>query len=103
MEMPTSCDDCSLGGSLCCHLLPGVPSVWEEYTNAVKEKRLHSDCPLVPIPPHGRLIDADKFEKENAYFWNCDFINPKYSDTLADLVNAAPTIIQADEEGDKDA
>ena len=39
-----------------------------------------------------RLIDADAFEKENQYFWNLDFINPKYGETLADLINAAPTI-----------
>lgn len=49
------------------------------------------------VQAHGRLIDADAFEKQNAYFWNRDFINPKYSETLADLVNAAPTIIEAEE------
>lgn len=55
-------------------------------------------CPLVEVPtPHGRLIDADAFEKENSYFWERDFINPKYEDTLADLVNAAPTIIEAED------
>ena len=52
----------------------------------------------IPVPKHGRLIDADAFEKQNAYFWNRDFINPKYSETLADLVNATPTIIPAEED-----
>lgn len=52
----------------------------------------------VSVPtPHGRLVDAGVFEKANAYFWNKDFINPKYPDTLADLVNAAPTVIEAEE------
>ena len=53
MEMPKSCgycplrheardgDECYLGASL------------TEY-----QKR-PDDCPLVPVPPHGRLIDAD--------------------------------------------
>ena len=49
----------------------------------------------VEVPDHGRLIDADAFENRNAYFWNLDFINPKYPDTLANLVNSAPTIIPA--------
>ncbi len=50
----------------------------------------------VPIPPHGRLIDADAFEKKNAYFWGMDFIGAKYEDCLCDLINDAPTIIPAD-------
>ena len=45
---------------------------------------------------HGRLIDADAFEKDNLELWECDFIHPKYCDTLADLVSDAPTVIEAD-------
>lgn len=62
MEMPTSCEDCPLGDSLHCQVLPSVPALWAEYTNAIREKRLHSDCPLVPVPPHGDLIDRDAYE-----------------------------------------
>ena len=54
----------------------------------------------IPVLKHGRLIDADDFERNNQYFWNRDFINPKCEDTLADLVNAAPTVIPASEEGE---
>ena len=54
----------------------------------------------IPVPDHGRMIDAEAFEKDNAYFWNRDFINPKYEDCLCDLVNAAKTIIPADKEGE---
>lgn len=49
----------------------------------------------VPVPLHGRLVDADAFAEKNKYFWNCEFINPKYSETLSDLVEAAPTVIPA--------
>lgn len=94
MEMPTKCSECLFaklsptGESLICNYMLSIVS-WDERP---------FDCPLVEVPtPHGRLIDADAFEKENAYFWNRDFINPKYEDTLADLVNAAPTIIEAEE------
>ena len=47
------------------------------------------------LPKHGRLIDADKFEKDNSELWGCDFIHPKYCDTLADIVSDAPTILEA--------
>jgi len=66
MEMPTSCEDCPLGDSLHCEVLPSVPALWAEYTNAIREKRLHSECPLVPVPSHGRLIDADVLPMEES-------------------------------------
>lgn len=59
MEMPKCCADCPIGDSLCCGLMFEVPALWKEYTNAVRENRRHKDCPLVPVPEHGRLIDAD--------------------------------------------
>ena len=52
-----------------------------------------------PLPKeHGRLIDADKFKDDNYELWNCDFIHPKYCDTLAELVTDAPTVLGADRE-----
>ena len=51
----------------------------------------------VPIPPHGRLIDADELFKEmerNGWYNNAD------RDIAEDLVLAAPTIIPADKEGE---
>jgi hypothetical protein len=56
-----------------------------------------SDCPLVEIPtPHGRLIDADKFLKDNADFADRDFIHPLYDETLRDLIDEAPTVIESE-------
>ena len=49
----------------------------------------------VSVPPHGRLIDADRFYDDNSYFADKDFIDSKYGDTLMDLINNAPTIIPA--------
>ena len=66
MEMPTSCTECPIGDSIRCALLPGVPAWFAEYDQCVKEKRLHSHCPLVPVPPHGDLKDADEAD-EYAY------------------------------------
>lgn len=44
MEMPKNCGGCPLRAS-CVHRI-------------YMEER-PPDCPLVPVPPHGRLIDAD--------------------------------------------
>lgn len=35
-----------------------------EYDSAIKENRLHSNCPLVSVPEHGDLIDRDRLEKD---------------------------------------
>lgn len=54
MEMPKNCYSCWLG-----HKCPKYEALlWNEIS---KERK--ADCPLVPIPPHGRLIDADKLAK----------------------------------------
>ena len=74
MEMPKNCGECLLaklsptGESLICNYMLSRVS-WEERP---------FDCPLVPVPPHGRLIDADALE---ALFWDgqCYFTeNIKY-------------------------
>ena len=72
MNMPTSCVDCPIGDSLCCGLMPGVPALWKEYTNAIRTNRRHKDCPLIPVPDHGRLIDVGQFEKGGFYGYGRD-------------------------------
>lgn len=94
MEMPKSCADCPIGDTLCCSLMPGVPALWKEYTLAIKTNRRHSGCPLVPVPPHGRLIDADALISQ--YSGNIWTANTDYAEGLRDIiadVKAAPTII----------
>lgn len=51
------------------------------------------DCPLVEIPPHGRLIDADRLliQRENYDTYN------DYSETF-DMIDNAPTVIESEEE-----
>jgi hypothetical protein len=50
------------------------------------------------LPEHGDLIDRDAFREENDYYLHREFINPKYEDTLDDLLNDAPVIIPASKE-----
>lgn len=61
-------------------------------------------CKIIELPKgHGRLIDGDKFLKDNEAYtgWILDSSDwggeNAYKDTLEDLVNDADTIIEADE------
>lgn len=55
MEMPKSCGFCALydWDYWWCRALG------REVKHAERDNVRHYDCPLFPIPPHGRLIDAD--------------------------------------------
>ena len=59
-------------------------------------------CPLVPVPPHGRLIDADKMERDMSDTVQGDIRGYPYSDTLWDMafrwIDHQPTIIEAEAE-----
>ena len=76
MEMPKNCNDCPLNYDQMACKVTGTR--WWSDTMVLMgfdsdKERLH-DCPLVELPPHGRLIDADKFENR------C--IKPDYDDYI---------------------
>lgn len=97
VEMPTSCAKCKLFGE---YGFPFVGAVGYALTRGERNE----DCPLSPIPPHGRLIDAGELERkigenidkaksrgQGAYGW-------WYACNVAeDFVLSAPTIIEAEE------
>ena len=64
-----------------------------------------TEYPLVPVPPHGRLIDADELYKEALErsetkdgYYNClDHVISCYT------IDNAPTIIPAEEEHEENA
>ena len=93
MEMPTKCSECLLaklsptGESLICnYMLSRVP--WDERP---------FDCPLVPVPPHGRLIDADALEADG---WRLQrYLHATDGCTIEGMaISCAPSIIPAEEE-----
>lgn len=68
----------------------------EQIHNCTEQR--HERCPLVEIPPHGRLIDKDKLED---VFW--DILNEpeKYDKPLHCMMlelQTAPTVIESEEE-----
>lgn len=100
LEMPTSCYDCNCfirdsdGSDYCCLLMIDIGN----------NNKRDNDCPLVPVPPHGRLIDADvlidaiiakyiRHERNRELV----FAAAEIKQDLADIINELPTIIEAEE------
>lgn len=88
MEMPTSCLECDW----CAHTIPADNYICYRLNRAVigvakedVDESVNVCCPLVPVPPHGRLIDADALAK--------NVTGAIYHSEL----RAAPTIIEAEE------
>lgn len=95
MEMPPSCEKCRFSG------FGGLRNerVVCMFTGAnayMNEVQYLDDCPLVPVPPHGRLIDADELlndliaedYKEHPFCYPCGEI-------LRSVKNA-PAILEAE-------
>ena len=88
MEMPPNCFLCNLsfmsGERLFCSAMKN-----EE----VLLSKIDSNCPLVEVPPHGRLIDADalvKSMRDFSYMWG-ESMNDEW-------IGEAPTIIESEGE-----
>lgn len=108
MEMPKSCwacacyhhkvddgyydyDVCQASGTV---FNDGYSSATGNKTHIDPFKQRLDNCPIVPVPPHGRLIDADELFKEmerKGWFDNAD------RDKAEDIVLAAPTIMEAED------
>ena len=56
VEMPTSCWDCYFQDCGNCIL-----SNYKVVDKCIIEDCIDDDCPLVPVPPHGALMDRDDF------------------------------------------
>lgn len=104
MKMPKMCCDCDL--------LPEEIDRDEQWECPITEKIVHkyveehegkpSDCPLVEIPPHGRLIDADKLMKPFRDFLekdehSLDYYSVSYGGLNA-MIEDAPTVIEVEEQ-----
>lgn len=53
MKMPKSCHECVAGYGGCCFVAPA------ESDGICPDHGRADFCPLIPVPDHGRLIDAD--------------------------------------------
>lgn len=101
MEMPTSCQECPLkhrgfNGSETVHY---CYAICKEVSD---DGEIDADCPLVPVPPHGRLIDADALYREIKAECN-PYRKPSigYDDGLKVLgiIGSTPPVIPAEDGG----
>ena len=99
VEMPTSCCECAIKS------WDGEDDVCPFSGISALSIGRQDDCPLVPIPPHGRLIDADAFIKDECNNCDgaceailCDCLNctADYRCEFMKDIADAPTIIPAD-------
>lgn len=102
MEMPKDCLHCCFvsGCSYCegyndhCAFEPDdIKTDWD-FDHGVFPGSIPDWCPLVPVSPHGRLIDADAIRAD------IDEKRPgrSYEDAWAlTVMDAAPTIVPAEE------
>lgn len=54
------------------------------------------NCPLVEIPPHGRLIDADETKQVFGDYFEKVKVARRFAKSLVD--NAIPTVIESEDE-----
>lgn len=92
MEMPTSCFYCPFREKINPddYVCLALNREFEETFSLIAGKR-HKSCPLIPVPDHGRLIDA--FDTVKTL---CD----KGLYMHAEIVSDMPTIIPADKKGE---
>ena len=85
MEMPALCQECDLYIDGACYA-----KGYRDY-QSIMDMSKPDDCPLIEVPPHGRLIDADKLANETFYgATSAPYI------TYRKFVNA-PTVIEAED------
>lgn len=95
MEMPKRCEDCFCyrHNAEYDYAYCNISSVNVLGNGSA---RLNS-CPLIPVPPHGRLIDGDVAEA--IYFTDEDADGKDFYDGIlysADFISNQPTIIEAE-------
>ena len=102
MEMPKNCNECPMhfyeGQGICsCRVLSAIED--DEVLKPWKKKR--KDCPLIEIPPHGRLIDADALDKTIEFIGEAEAQiygsqNWRFAMKCRQALENAPTIIEAE-------
>ena len=112
VEMPTRCFACSMcdveNEEVNCAVPHGSYIEYREVYPKVAIQERPSDCPLIEVPPHGRLIDADAL-KAKMYHDAFETDSPlqkwdggcwiRYK-MFEDNLENAPTVIPTDKEGE---
>lgn len=100
MKMPARCTECRLSTVHSFQDRPLCDVLVKYMTYGEWETKRQDDCPLVPVPPHGRLIDADALFKLIGADEHLSVLEVMY---VQSLLSATPTIIPADLKEDSNA
>ena len=100
MEMPKNCKHCKFRKTE----LQEDPD-WCLISEESLFELAENDCPLIEIPPHGRLIDADELEVQDGWLRDSKYFAQESSHTHITFVYSndiynAPTVIPADKDGE---
>ena len=92
MKLPSSC--------LTCDIPVRVQPCPVDHDNVSNYKTSrHPACPFIPVPPHGRLIDADALMKELEITEEADHNGATLlMAVFLGVLKSAPTIIPAEED-----
>lgn len=92
MEMPDSCYDCRMRTDS--YFCSAMPKEFCGYTDDIKRPDW---CPLIELPPHGRLIDADKLLTDRM---KSKYYHLPNGDTAIPIIDIehAPTVLEAEDE-----
>ena len=99
MELPRHCFGCSTKinpDNRRCNI---DGHLFEETLSKISSRRDEA-CPLVHVPPHGRLGDLDALKEratKRLYASNHGSMAEAYWAAIVDLIDNAPTIIPAEE------
>ena len=105
MEMPKSCYDCPMMFERKSEILNttyhdcpllNIANFVDGYTSS-----RHPNCPIIELPPHGKLIDGDALERRFELLagddWNKSVGASRVIMDCAYIVGDAPTIIGAED------
>lgn len=104
ITMPKTCEVCPCNDD---NWRCGATGEYFDYDDMYEKRR--DDCPLIELPPHGRLIDKDKlrhdlfvnFNGERIPFYDCDNFPTKISyRDVHSILAEQKTVIEAEGETD---
>ena len=100
MEMPRSCEACGFMHSgyykgkhypCVCYAVKGRMLI-----KPTEADLRHGMCPLVEVPPHGRLIDADALKSKFRHSEGESDTDSAWISTIRRFITQADTIIEAE-------
>lgn len=99
LNMPTCCDMCEFCIQDFDNLVAfcSASNIYWNNISDVPYDKCHPSCPLIELPPHGRLIDADKLLTDRM---KSKYYHLPNGDTAIPIIDIehAPTVLEAEDE-----